>query len=113
MTTDRDQLPDRRDPLLEAVQELLREAGPLRAEVRALRRRNRQLWGTVAFAVAIGAGVMWDSRHQLAESNRRWCPVAQAIEARPGDPPPAGDADQRARAQAIRDFFTESAREWC
>jgi hypothetical protein len=101
------------DPLVAAVEELTAEARVLRAEVRSLRWRNRVFVLLMLVIVAVGGGVMWDARHEIAQSNARWCPVARAIAERPGDPPPAGDAEQRARAQAVRDFFTDMARDVC
>lgn len=98
------------DSLEAAVCELRDEADGLRRE---LRRDRRWFIFVLVVVVLVGGGVMLDSRRQIAESNRRWCPVAMALAPRPGEPQPAGDAEQKARAQGIRNFFGDMARDWC
>lgn len=98
------------DDLEDAVERLIVAVDQLRAE---MRRRTYALVSLLVVVVMVGFGVTQEMDRRLDADHARWCPVAEAIAPRPGDPPPAGNAEQQERAQRIRDTFEGMRRDWC
>ncbi len=80
------------DVLSQRVHELAAEVRTSNAEQRkrtsTLRLVVVALTVLVAVAVVAAATVLLDNRAQIAESNRRWCPMVVALVPQPGDPQP-------------------------
>jgi hypothetical protein len=61
----------------------------------------------LACTIAAAFQVSLDNTRQIAANNRKFCPIVSSFAPQPGDPAPAGNAAQVARAERIRDNFTQ------
>lgn len=111
MTTRDEPQPVAGEPLLQVLQDLLAETSLLRAEVRAVRRRNLIFGVSLLLSVLIGGGVAVDARHQIALNTARWCPVAVAYLSVPPQLPE--DPVRRRAALEVRAFFEDLRRRSC